>query len=334
MTPVVAIRAKQRVKDLAFRCERTTLFRLEVKRCQLRHVCFEFTAPLESRDSPRDFNPLAKKVPSYVKDTNHFLSICRSIHKLSPTSILVTADVSALYTSILHEEGLAAIREALSMRSAQTPPTEVLVTLTRLILTNNIFEFDGKFYRQIQGTAMGTKMAPSYAILFMAQLENALLNYPKGPTRYFRYIDDCFMVYDHGETELHKFMEYLNSYHPTIKFTYECSKDTINFLDVQVTKTPNGDLATDLYTKPTDAHSYLYYTSCHPPHTKTSLPYSQAIRICRICTNTTDREKRLDDMRSHFLAREFPLDLINCSIDRALTNYAQPKLPPFHVLLS
>ena len=127
-------------------------------------------------------NPLAKQVPSYIKDATHFLEICKKIKNLSPNSLLVTADVSALYTSILHEDGLEAIREALSMRPDKSPPTEVLVALTRLILTNNVFEFEGKHYRQTQGAVMGTKMAPSYAILFMGRLEHELLQYPKPPT--------------------------------------------------------------------------------------------------------------------------------------------------------
>ena len=77
------------------------------------------------------------------------------------------------------------------------------------------------------------------------------------------------MVYDHGIDELHKFMEHLKSLHPTIKFTYEFSEETINFFDVQVTNTADGRRTTDLYVKPTDAHSYLYHSSWHP-HTQSA----------------------------------------------------------------
>ncbi len=209
-------------------------------------------------------NPLAKQVPTYIKDTTHLLDILRKLNHVSPNSILVTADVSALYTSIPHIEGLAAIREALSTRAKQFPPTETIVELARLILTNNVFEFNGKYYKQIQGTAMGTKMAPSYAILFMSHLEEALLNHPDRPTTYYRYSDDCLLVFNKGEDSMHSFMTHLNSYHPTIKFTYEHSPSSINCLDVTITKGPDGKLSTDLFMKATDAHSYLYYSSCHP----------------------------------------------------------------------
>ena len=39
------------------------------------------------------------------------------------------------------------------------------------ILRNNTFVFEGKVYKQILGTAMGTPMAPSIANLFMGMLE-------------------------------------------------------------------------------------------------------------------------------------------------------------------
>ncbi len=47
--------------------------------------------------------------------------------------------------------------------------------MMELILTLNNFELNGDHYLQIQGTAMGTRVAPSYANLFMAELESNVL---------------------------------------------------------------------------------------------------------------------------------------------------------------
>ena len=59
-----------------------------------------------------------------------------------------------------------------------------------------------------------------------------------------RYIDDIFLVWEHGEEGFLKFMEYLNSVHPNIKFTYKYSYDSIEFLDVMV-KRDGDNLSTD-----------------------------------------------------------------------------------------
>ena len=50
--------------------------------------------------------------------------------------------------------------------------------------------------------------------------------------------------------------QYLNSFHPTIKFTMEFSKEQINFVDVN-SSPKEGALQTDLYCKSTDTHQFL-----------------------------------------------------------------------------
>ncbi|KAJ8032678.1 hypothetical protein HOLleu_26268 [Holothuria leucospilota] len=46
--------------------------------------------------------------------------------------------------------------------------------MTRFVLNNNVFEFNEEFYLQTSGTAIGTKMAPSYANIFMSIFEDHL----------------------------------------------------------------------------------------------------------------------------------------------------------------
>ncbi len=62
----------------------------------------------------------------------------------------------------------------------------------------------------------------------------------------------------------------------------------MDFLDTTVKVDTDGSLYTTLYTKPTDTHTYLHYTSAHPSHQKKSGPYSQLVRVKRICTKQSD----------------------------------------------
>ena len=77
-------------------------------------------------------------------------------------------------------------------------------------------------------------------------LSNSLLK----PLLWWRYIDDIFMMWKHGQEELQKFLETLNCYRPTTKFTVEYFKAKMHFRDVDVMKKGN-QLVTDLYVKPT-----------------------------------------------------------------------------------
>ena len=97
----------------------------------------------------------------------------------------------------------------------------------------------------------------------------ALANWPLKPLLWLRFIDDIWMVWTHGEDQLNEFITYLNSIHPTIKFTHESSLTHINFLDTTVKINQDRELYTTLYEKPTDTHLYLHYTSAHHAPSKT-----------------------------------------------------------------
>jgi hypothetical protein len=88
---------------------------------------------------------------------------------------LVTMDVISLYTNISHDDGIAACRKIWEQRADQERPTECLVEMLILVLKNNNFTFDGNHYLQINETAMGTKMAPSYANTLMGDLEELFI---------------------------------------------------------------------------------------------------------------------------------------------------------------
>ena len=262
--------------------------------------------------------PLVHKLPSFVKDTNDFLNKLLTISTLPANSLLVTLDVSSLYTNIPHNEGIYACDHFLTTASHKTIPTTKLCDLIRMILNFNNFTFNNNHYLQIHGTAMGTKMAPSYANLFLGYFEaKALENAPFQPHTWFRYIDDIFMIWTEGLDNLKVFIDYLNSIHPTIKFTSSHSSTNVPFLDVNVSLTDNGDISTDLYTKPTDKHQHLLYSSCHPSHTKKAIPFSLALRLRRICSTDETFNTRAAQLTTYLLKRGYNRNLVTKQIQRA-----------------
>ena len=258
-------------------------------------------------------NPSNKLLRSFVKDTTHFLKLLKDLGNIPNDCILVTMDVSSLYTNIPNDEGLQAAMQTLE-RHRNTPdikPTNLtLVKLLEMVLKMNNFQFNGVNFLQVGGTAMGTKVAPSYAVNYMGAFEHKhVYTYRLQPVLYLRYIDDIFMVWQHGESELKTFFEHMNTCSEHIKFTTEHSTEEIAFLDTKV-KIEQSSITTDLYTKPTDSHNYLFYNSAHPQRCKDSIPYSQFLRIRRICTSKSDFDKHVINLCSHFLRRNYPLKLL------------------------
>ena len=111
------------------------------------------------------------------------------------------------------------------------------------------------------------------------------------------------------------FMMELNKFDPNIKFTYEFSEESINFLDLNV-KFSSGKLQTSLYVKPTDCHQYLHFQSSHPKHTKKSIVYSQTLRVSRACSQEEDYKNYCNQMKSWFLKRSYPEHLIDTEMKK------------------
>ena len=120
--------------------------------------------------------PLLKHVKSYIQDTTHFLQKLNDLDEIPSNTLLVTMDVSALYTNIPHDEGIHACTVFLARNGSSTNFISDVKDITKFILNHNYFTFDDQFYLQTHGTAMGTKMAPVYANLFMAYLEERFLD--------------------------------------------------------------------------------------------------------------------------------------------------------------
>ena len=132
----------------------------------------------------------------------------------------------------------------------------------------NTFHFDGNFYKQLQGTAMGTKIAPTYATLVMRYLKKHLYDKYEATCgsankedlikMFKRILDDCFFPWNDTVDNLNEFHSLLNSLHKKIKFTMEKDDKELPFLDVLLYKEVTR-LHTDIFYKETDAHQYLHF---------------------------------------------------------------------------
>ena len=102
------------------------------------------------------------------KDCQHALEIFRDYNFLGQDKLIFTMDVSSLYTVIPNNEGLLALKYFLDQRTVKEPSSETLLRVAELVLTPiaNCFSFAGNYY------AMGTKMEPSYASLFVGYVEH------------------------------------------------------------------------------------------------------------------------------------------------------------------
>ena len=231
-----------------------------------------------------------------------------SLGQLLPNCILAALDVASLYTNIPNQEGCVAALEGLnSIRGDATNPSNThLIKLLKKVLSCNNFDFNGRHFLQVGGTAMGTKVAPAYANTFMGWFEeNHVYTYHKQPLLWKRFIDDSFVIWQFGHEELDLFISYLNSRMPSMKFEAEKSLTDVAILDVKVIL-KGSTIETTLYTKPTDSHNYINHASCHQKSCKDGIPYGQFLRLRRICSTELEFVANSKQLAFHFHKANYP----------------------------
>lgn len=271
--------------------------------------------------------PLCSEVRSFVRDDLEFLQ--HLPNKVNDNAILVTFDVVNLYTNISCPLGLRALEYWIDKHPEKIDERftkEFLLEATALVLQNNVFKFNNKHYLQNKGTAMGTKMAPTYATLTLGFLEEVMYQKVKESfdeefgvyimQNWKRYLDDCFIIWNRDLTDLEKFQNILNQLDASLKFTMDHSTSCIPFLDVSVIKREDK-IITDIFYKRTDTHQYLHFSSSHPRHTKRAIPYNLARRICTIVSEETTREQRLQELKNYLQKQNYPTKLIEDGIKKA-----------------
>ena len=166
-------------------------------------------------------NLLSPHVPSDYssKDTFSFISSLKASNLTG--NYFVSFDVSSLFTNIPLTETIdIAIDLILNNNPNIRITRDELKKLFDFATSQTHFMFNGKFFDQIDGVAMGSPLAPVLANIFMGHNERKWIeeyNFNK-PKFYRRYVDDILTIFDNEQDSIN-FLNYLNSRHPNIKFT-------------------------------------------------------------------------------------------------------------------
>lgn len=196
---------------------------------------------------------------------------------------LVSFDVQSLFTKVPVDDLLNFLSDTLD--STPLPfPKDVIIELIKLCIKDCKFEFNGKYYAQQFGMAMGNPLSPVLSNLYMEFFEKHLLsNILPSRAIWYRYVDDILCLWPCNE-DLNAFLSFLNGLAPTIKFTLEIEdKCQLPFLDCLIHRVDKR-FKFSIYRKPTNVCSYIHYYSAHHNNVKESVFSSMFLRALRLCS--------------------------------------------------
>lgn len=262
-------------------------------------------------------------MPAHLSNTPEYLQRLTSQfpHGLPAGSIIFSVDVANLYGNIPTSEAIDATIRLLEKHLDKIDlfglTLQDIAGLLAHCLNNNYVRFGEKYFKQTVGVAMGSRIAPPLAIVFMDAIESLILtsqNSQFQPVTYMRYIDDVLGVWTHGPDALDEYFQFLNNFHPALTFTIERSDKTHNksipFLDTLITVQDDGAYTTELYIKPMAAPIIIHYTSAHPMQCKRSVLYSQLLRAKRVGSNRETQQRGMATIETLFRHNGYPNKLI------------------------
>ena len=243
-----------------------------------------------------------------------------SKEKLTHKTLFCTIDVVDLYTMIPQIEGVLSLRNMLhylDIKQVQGLKVETIIRLSRFVMQNNYFSFDGQYYHQIRGGAMGSPLTLTMASCYMYFFERPIA----GPVKnsgglYLRYIDDLFIIINWPERHLFKQIERWNRIDENIKLNPQVGQST-NFLDLSL-ENSDGSLITDVYQKPSYEPYFLPFNSIHPMHMKRNIPFTMFLRAIRYCSSFQLFIKERESIRMALLLNKYPDNLIQTQFDSVL----------------
>ena len=148
--------------------------------------------------------------------------------KLEEGECITSYDVSALFTSIPIPSALDIINNKLQddtdFHNRTKMSTHNIIELLDFCLNNTYFIFQGVFYQQTKGAAMGSPVSPIVANIFIEAFEaRALATALHPPKLWRRYVDDTCVIQDQSHKE--EFLQHINSVDNAIQFTTEEAKE-------------------------------------------------------------------------------------------------------------
>ncbi|XP_062592673.1 uncharacterized protein LOC134254146 [Saccostrea cucullata] len=185
--------------------------------------------------------PIVQKQSTYIKDTTDFINRIETL-KLPADVLMITYDVTSMYSNMEFDELLSAVNEAYQsankpQRDIPYPDAEDLIFLLKCVLENNYFEFNGKYYKQFIGCSMGAIPSPEISDTRMYQITNHIMSKFKFANQVLyhgRYRDDGFIAFNGTKEETLEFFDIGNTCHDHLKFTFDISDESVNFLDTTV----------------------------------------------------------------------------------------------------
>ena len=259
----------------------------------------------------RILRPLVGKSPHHMKNTDDFVQQFRGI-RLQPGECVTSYDVSTLFTWVPIESAITIIRRKLELDPelhTRTPmKVEHIISLLGFCLKSTYFQFQGRFFEQLQGTVMGSPISPSVANLFMVNFEIQGHQFSCRPSQSMEEVCGGHLCGHRFCKEIKFPWSILTTWTHTCNLTTQDAKPDgpLPFLNIIVLPQPDNSLLTSMYRKPTHTDLYLQWDSHHHLQAKFSVINTLRHRARTVCSNNQLLKQEKDHLNRALINCKYP----------------------------
>ena len=242
-------------------------------------------------------------------------SFSQEIRSQNPDLFMASFDIDSLFSNLPLEETieLCVNKTFKRKRKFQGLVKTEFKKLLEFATKDVLILFNGNYYEQTDGIAMGSPLGPTLANVFLCHWEEIWLkkcSIKFKPVFYKRYMDDTFLLFSSMEN-IKQFFRYINSRHNKMTFTYEVETDNkLPFLDILVTREATT-FTTNIYKKPTFSGLYTNFHSYLPESYKKGLIFTLLFRIYTICSDWPKIHTEIINLRNIMLKNNFPSSFVD-----------------------
>ena len=274
----------------------------------------------------KKLKPLVKAATSIIHGSKD-LAIKLSKLVLQPGRrwYICTGDVVAYYPNIpidhcinivlaMYEEYIGT--DKINLDTVNDAENTLLLELTMFIRclrvgnTHLITHFQGRYFEQIRGLAMGVADSPDLANLYGWHFERSSPVLTDARTAFYgRYIDDCLaIVYAQNEADALEFVSQIKFDECVIE--WDVSGASAPFLDMLIYKDYNGSIQHMPYRKARNHQERVPWISSHPFDVKRGTFIGEMSRLATLSSTHDSYLEALHALGGLYVKRGYPLDLV------------------------
>ena len=251
---------------------------------------------------------------------------CNQPNNIKAGTYLVTLEIPELYSQVSHQSLIMTLNDFLHTQTVNGRfdrlTVTALVELTHIVLRNNLFVYQQKIYRYMQGCPKNLSLIELLGSIYIHRWSMKLIRQIRLTNEFYaRYHNTVFFTWSESKSKLDQLLKKVTFTLPSDLQTKISIGNKVHFLNAYI-ENQNGHLHTRVYHNPSKQLFLLPYASEHPRLTHRQWYRYALVRAVQYCATLEDFHEERQQIELSFLANGYSLDFVEYHLRQFFKRFA------------